>query len=125
MRMDGDRTQDVMARLQRLPHNASYLVVSVGGNEALEHLASLTESAKSVAEVLGRLAQIGEPFEHAYYGMVQGVLQHSLPTALCIIYHLQFPAQELQSSAITALTIFNNLIILGPSQWESLGSICG
>jgi hypothetical protein len=47
---------------------------------------------------------------------VQSVLQHRLPTPLWIIYHLPFPEQELQSPAITALTIFKDVIILGPSQ---------
>ncbi len=46
--VDGDRTQDVIAQLQRLPHDASHLVVSVGGNDALDHLDFFSQAAHSV-----------------------------------------------------------------------------
>jgi hypothetical protein len=36
--VDGNRTLAVIAQNQRLPHDASYLVVSVGGNDALDNL---------------------------------------------------------------------------------------
>jgi hypothetical protein len=40
--VDGDRTQDVVADLERLPRDASHLVVSVGGNDALDQRDFLT-----------------------------------------------------------------------------------
>ena len=35
--VDGDVTADVAARLERLPGDATHLMVSVGGNDALRH----------------------------------------------------------------------------------------
>src|SRR5215471_11100938 len=109
--VDGHRTQDVALQLQRLPADASHLVMSVGGNDALDHLDFLSSTARSVADALGRLAVIAEAFERAYHQIVCSILQHHLPTALCTIYYPRFPDQELQQLAITALTVFNDAII--------------
>jgi lysophospholipase L1-like esterase len=87
------------------------LVVSVGGNDALDHLDFLSQTARFVAEVLGRLAAIAEAFERTDHQMVQAVMQHRLPTALCTIYYPRFPEQALQRMAITALTVFNDVIM--------------
>jgi lysophospholipase L1-like esterase len=85
--------------------------VSVGGNDALDHLDFLSASASSVADVLGRLSAIAETFERMYHQMVQAVMQHRLPTALCTIYYPRFPEPELQRIAISALTVFNDVVI--------------
>lgn len=107
----GSRTQDVLAQLRQLPPDASHLVVSVGGNDALDHLGFLTAPAQSVAEALDGLAAIAEAFEPAYQHMVQAVLQHPLPTALCTIYYPRLPVPALQRLAVTALAVFNDAII--------------
>src|SRR5919108_1605592 len=49
----GDQTSDFAPQLQQLPADASHLIVSVGGNDALEHLPYQTEPTRSVAEVFG------------------------------------------------------------------------
>jgi hypothetical protein len=107
----GSRTQDVLAQLRQLPHDASHLVVSVGGNDALAHVDFLTAPAQSVADALDGLAAISEAFEPAYHHMVQAALQHPLPTALCTIYYPRFPVAVVQRRAVTALTVFNDAII--------------
>ncbi len=107
----GSRTQDVAVQLQHLPPNASHLVVSVGGNDALDHLEFLTADAASVADALDGLAAIAEAFEGTYHSMVQEMLQWQLPTALCTIYYPRFPDPAWQQRAITALTVFNDAII--------------
>jgi hypothetical protein len=84
--VDGHRTLDVAGQLQHLPADTSQLVLSVGGNDALDHLEFLTQAAQSVAEVLEQLASIGEAFERVYHDMVRLILQHRLPTTLCTIY---------------------------------------
>jgi hypothetical protein len=109
--VDGHRTVDVAGQLRQLPGDASHLVVSVGGNDALDHLNFLSASAYSVADVLGRLGAIAEAFEHAFHQMVQAVKHHRLPNVLCTIYYSRFPEQAWQRMAITALTIFNDVII--------------
>jgi hypothetical protein len=109
--VDGHRTLDVALQLQRVPLDASHLVISVGGNDALDHLEFLSASAYSVADVLGRLATIAEAFEGTYHQMVQAVMQHRMPTALCTIYYPRVPDPQGQRLGITALTVFNDVII--------------
>src|SRR5688572_1030904 len=54
--IDGSVASDVAAQVERLPSDATHLVVSAGGNDALGHSAMiLRESAASFAEVLDRL----------------------------------------------------------------------
>jgi lysophospholipase L1-like esterase len=108
---DGDRTQDITPQLQRLPPDTSYLIVSVGGNDALDNLDFLAAPAASVAAALEGLAGIAEDFERAYHQMLQAVLASRLPTALCSIYYPRFPDLMLQRLAITALTVFNDVIV--------------
>jgi hypothetical protein len=109
--VDGDRTEDVAEQLQHVPHDASHLVVSVGGNDALDNLDFLTAPAASVAAALQGLGQIARDFERAYQQMLQDVLQCQLPTALCTIYYPRFDDAILQRLAVTALTVFNDVII--------------
>jgi hypothetical protein len=51
--VDGARTDDVASQLRRLPGDASHLVLSVGGNDALAHGDLLEGPAASAAQVLG------------------------------------------------------------------------
>jgi GDSL-like Lipase/Acylhydrolase family len=107
----GSRTQDVLAQLQQLPPDVSHLVISAGGNNALDHLEFLSAPADSVTDVLESLAAMAEAFECAYHRMVQAALQYALPTALCTIYYPCFPVPGVQRLATTALTVFNDVII--------------
>jgi lysophospholipase L1-like esterase len=109
--VDGDRAQDVPEQLQHVPPDASHLIVSAGGNDALDQLDFLAAPAPSVAAALQGLAGIAEDFERAYQQMLQAVLQRGLPTALCTVYYPRFPDPTLQRLAIIALTVFNDAII--------------
>lgn len=74
-------TQDVLSQLARLPVDATHLIVSAGGNDALSYGKMLTERAGSVAEVLHKLAEVGEAFQRRYGEMVQALLKRSLRRA--------------------------------------------
>lgn len=108
--VDGDRVGDVERQLRRLPADATHLVISVGGNDALDHLGLLVEKASSFAQVLDRLADIGAGFGTNYREMLQSVLQHRLPTTICTIYDGNLDAMQ-QRLASAALTIFNDAIL--------------
>jgi hypothetical protein len=54
--IDGAVITDVRKQLERLPHDASHLVVSVGGNDALGQVGILDQGAHSMAEAISRLA---------------------------------------------------------------------
>ena len=109
--VDGSATRDVREQLRRLPTDATHLVISVGGNDALNSSDFLTAPAHSTAEALLELADIGEEFERSYLAMLAETLAHGLPTAICTVYYPRFPEMALQRMAVTALTVFNDCII--------------
>lgn len=108
--VDGAVTGGVGRQLADLPADASHLVVSVGGNDALGHIGVLDHAASSIADALTRLADIGAGFRRDYGAMLTAVLARRLPTVLCTIYEPRFPDPRLQRLGVTALTLFNDVI---------------
>jgi hypothetical protein len=109
--VDGAATDDVPAQLRRVPADATHLVLSVGGNDALGHIDILDQRAHSAAQVLGRLADIAAGFEERYRRALRAVLARGLPTAVCTVYNGRFPDRVLQRLTTTALVVFNDVIL--------------
>ena len=109
--VDGGTTRSVRDQLRLLPPDATHLIVSVGGNDALGHSDFLGAPARSTAEALMGLADLGDGFERDYLAMLNGVLARGLPTAICTVYYPRFPEATLQRVAVAALTVFNDCII--------------
>ncbi len=109
--VDGSMVQDVRGQLRRLPSDATHLIVSAGGNDALSSSDVLYAPVRSTAEALSGLADIAGEFEHGYQRMLTEVLAHELPTAICTVYYPRFPDAALQRVAVTGLTVFNDCII--------------
>jgi hypothetical protein len=107
---DGATAADVRRQLERLPADATHLIVSAGGNDALGDIGVLDEPAHSIADALTRLADIGDDFEHAYRAMVRAVLDCGRPTALCTIYEPRYPDPRFQRLAVTGLVLFSDVI---------------
>ncbi len=109
--IDGSMVEDVRGQLRRLPADATHLIVSAGGNDALGSSDILYAPVRSTAEALAGLADIAEQFERRYHRMLTEVLAYELPTAICSVYYPRFPDQPLQRVAVTGLTVFNDCII--------------
>lgn len=109
--VDGAVTRSVERQLREIPEDATHLVLSVGGNDALGHAGILRESARSVADVLERLSHIAARFEADYRATVDAVLGRTLPTGVCTVYYPNFPDEDAQRLTVTALTVFNDAII--------------
>ncbi len=108
--VDGATAADVRRQLERLPADATHLIVSAGGNDALGNIGVLDEPAHSIADALTRLADIGDDFERAYRAMLRAVLDCGRPTALCTIYEPRYPDPRFQRLAVTGLVLFNDVI---------------
>jgi lysophospholipase L1-like esterase len=108
--IDGSTTVDVKRQLADLTQGATHLVVSVGGNDALGHEGLLEEKARSVAEVLDKLAKIRAAFEANYSAMLDAVTRTKLPAAVCTIYDSNYEDEDTRRIGNTALTIFNDAI---------------
>jgi hypothetical protein len=105
--VDGSITDDVIGQLARLPADATHLVVSAGGNDALEQSAILSETVYSIGEAVGRLAGIRDEFRRAYRRMLTAVLAVRRPTAVCTVYD-SIPGMD--AGSLTALATFNECI---------------
>lgn len=108
--VDGSVIRSVERQLDQLPPDASHLVISVGGNDALRQAGVLDETARSVADALDRLAAIRDQFAQDYRAMLEGVLGRGLPTAVCTIYEAQFPDPRRRRLAATGLAVLNDCI---------------
>ena len=109
--VDGSTIRDVRQQLRAVPEDATHLILSVGGNDALGNSDFLAASARSTAEVLSGLSDIGERFERGYLAMLAEVLARGLPTAICTVYYPRFPEAFLQKVAVVGLTVFNDCIV--------------
>lgn len=108
---DGATTSDIAGQLAAMPKDATHLIVSVGGNDALQEKGLIEESARSVAEVLDKLAKIKVAFRKSYATMLDGVVARELPAAICTIYEARYQDPITRAIAATGLSVFNDVIL--------------
>jgi len=101
----------VKGQVLDLPADATHLMISAGGNDALSCFGFLHDKAESIAEVLTRLANVAIKFESHYLEMLQSVMNLKKPTALCTIYYPRIQEPFTQKISVAALTLFNDVII--------------
>lgn len=105
--VDGHMVEDIPGQLARLPADASHLVVSVGGNDALQASGLLREPAATVGDALTLIADALAAFRDAYAGMLRQVLDRGKPTAVCTVYDA---IPRLGGAERAALAGFNDVI---------------
>jgi hypothetical protein len=108
--LDGAVIADLPQQLHRLPTDASHLVVSVGGNDALGEASLLDQKVGSIGEALELITQVRHRFRSGYARMLDQVLNRQLPFAVCTIYEPRFPEPMRRRLAATALTALNDAI---------------
>jgi hypothetical protein len=101
-------TEHVAEQLKRLPADATHLVVSVGGNDALSESRTLMEPAATVGEALAIMHEVRSRFRSSYREMLLSVATRRLPTAVCTIYD---SVPGLGPAEATALAGFNEIIL--------------
>jgi hypothetical protein len=109
--VDGATTEEVPSQLKRMPSNASHLVLSVGGNNALMNSDILRMPANSTSQAIGALADVSSRFEEGYRKAVDACRRQGLPLAICTIYNGCFPDVDFQRAVSTALMVFNDVIL--------------
>jgi hypothetical protein len=109
--VDGSLIENVSKQLSSVPSDATHLVVSVGGNDAIRNADVLQMKAENSAGVLSEIAKRSEIFESQYKEMLRSILVKNLPTAVCTVYFPNFPEAIFQRLAVTALSVFNDAII--------------
>jgi hypothetical protein len=109
--VDGSTTESILAQLQKLPSDATHLVLSVGGNDAILCSDILLKPLRSAANTLSELADVAETFERKYRNAVAACTKTGLPLTICTVYNGNFPDRQYQRLASAALTVFNDAIL--------------
>jgi hypothetical protein len=107
--LDGAVARDVPAQLSGLPANASHLVVSAGGNDALGASVLLGQSVGTVGEAVSLLETAQSGFARDYEAMAETVIDTGLPTAFCTVYDTP-PSGPDYRIVRTALAVFNDIV---------------
>jgi len=108
--IDGSVLQGVHNQLNRLPADASHLIVSAGGNDMIMQMGVLTQGAAHVAQALDVIAGVAANFETNYQRMLTAALAHGLPLAVCTIYNPNDPDPVALRVQSTALAVVNDVI---------------
>ncbi len=98
--VDGAVTDSVARQMARLPDDATHLVISVGGNDALGYSGIVYDETSTAAEGFQLLAEAHFKFRQDYQAMLRVVLEESKPTVVCTIYD---SVPELPQGAIELL----------------------
>ncbi len=109
--VDGSQADAVAAQLAGVRPDATHLVLSVGGNDALMASGLLDEPVYSSADALRLIGASVREFERRYRAAVGACLGRRLPLVVCTIYHGNFPDADYRERAVVALTAFNDAIV--------------
>jgi hypothetical protein len=73
--MDGHMVEDVLEPLKSLPPDATHLVVSAGGNDALSEVPILSEAACTVGDGLALMGDVRSRFRERYRRLVRALIE--------------------------------------------------
>mgnify|MGYP004453555349 FL=1 len=109
---DGHTTSHIPKQLERLLLlDATHLLLSVGGNDALMNINILERPALDVWDAVRSISDIINVFKKNYRKCLDEVLSHSLPTVVCTIYNGAFESVQEQKVMTTMARLFNDVII--------------
>lgn len=108
--VDGATTAGLESQLRRVPADASHLVISVGGNDALQNIELLSMPVSSSTEALEAFAARAGMFERAYRAAIQRALALGRRTTVCTIYNGALDV-ELAAAARMGIALFNDAIL--------------
>jgi hypothetical protein len=108
---DGATTADVERQVRSIPREASHLLLSIGGNDALLRADLLVTPVTSTAEAFELLHAAVAQFKSDYQRALQRCLRLSIPTTVCTIYGGSFEDKRSSQAITTALAVFNDAIV--------------
>jgi hypothetical protein len=108
--VDGATTAGISAQLHQVPPDATHLVVSIGGNDALAHVDLLGARVKTTIEALESFAPHVDRFDRDYRAAIRRVRSQALPTIVCTIYNGRID-RPVATAARMAISWFNDVIL--------------
>jgi lysophospholipase L1-like esterase len=119
--LDGSVTTEVSAQLRKIPKSATHLVISSGGNDALDLEPMLFQEVRNAGEAFFALGTEVRRFESDYRALLKAAHKTGLPIIVCTVYNGNFSDPTESLAKATALTPFNDAIIR--AAWASKVSI--
>lgn len=130
---DGAVINDVLPQIQQdcpcWENTNEYMVVAVGGNDALKSTDLLSAEITSASEYLDVVTERIQEFRADYSNLVECIATNASPNAIfCTIYRPRFKPKTLRANGSTLLSVFNDTIIEVVSNWGypiiDLRSVC-
>jgi len=107
----GATMAEIPAQLQRFPAGVDLAVLSVGGNDALEHVGLLQQPSKSSSDTLDALHRMVQEFAEKYDKVVPVLSRLAGRVLLCTIYEAPLVGENTASRARVVLTLLNDYIL--------------
>ncbi len=108
--VDGTTTHDVGSQLTDIPGETTHVVLSLGGNDAMDNADLLDMGVASTGAALDIFAERIATFEAAYKSVVASLVAQGRPITICTIYNADLEPAE-ASRARVALMMFNDVIL--------------
>lgn len=106
--IDGATVSTTFDQLETIPTDASHLVLSVGGNDALWTAGNLfSDSALDVRDALAKLGATCRDFADEYGRLVDKLRSLRKPLAICTVYDT---VPGLEDAELAGLCVFNDTI---------------
>lgn len=105
---DGAVVNGVLGQLQKMPSDASHIVVSAGGNDALQSSSLINAPSTDPLGMLTDLVSAQQEFCDHYRQMIRAVRATGLPAVGCTIYDA---VPGLRPAERMGLSLFNDVIL--------------
>jgi hypothetical protein len=125
---DGATMADVRFQISHAEPRPTLAVLSVGGNDVIQHVGLLEARSATATEVLEQLLQIADNFECEYEAVVRTLTAKTDQLVVCTIYEVQLEPRRSAQLARVPLGVLNDRIVrvasrLGVSVLD-LRSVC-
>lgn len=108
--VDGATTADLGRQLERVPAGATHLVISIGGNDALQNSDLLTLRVSSSDQALRAFAARVDTFERDYRAAIEAAVALGRHTTVCTVYNGALDPNEAVVARV-ALALFDDVIL--------------
>jgi len=108
---DGATIGDLGFQLRQVENRPAVGVLSIGGNDAVEHIGLLDRRTTSSAATLEELLSIATDFGERYQPAARAVIDRCDRVVLCTIYEVQLQPARYAQLARVPLAVLNDRII--------------
>lgn len=108
--LDGAVMRDMRQQLAELGP-VDVAVLSIGGNDALEHVGELTRPVRGSEEAIATLLRIADDFERRYADVARRVAAQVPRLILCTIYEVRLQPPELARLARVPIALLSDRIM--------------